>query len=98
MTVEGRRMALVVAGSQFADPTLRQLITPGQDAADLARVLTDSMIGDFEVKVLIDQPAHQVQREIEAFFAGRQREVSAVSRKANLRHSPEEVDGSTPKL
>ena len=71
MDVEGRRLALVVATSQFADPTLRQLITPGQDAADLARVLSDSTIGGFEVKVLIDQPAHDVQRQIKAFFADR---------------------------
>ncbi len=73
MTPEGPRLALVVASSQFTDQTLQQLVAPGQDAADLARVLEDVTIGGFEVKVLINRPSHEVRREIEAFFAGRKR-------------------------
>lgn len=74
MAPEGRRLALVVASSRFSDKTLQQLISPGQDAADLARVLADATIGGFEVKVLINRPSHEVRREIEAFFAGRKRD------------------------
>jgi hypothetical protein len=74
MAAEGRRLALVIATSHFADRTLEQLVTPGQDAADLARVLSDCAIGGFEIKLLIDRPSHEVRREIEAFFAARQRE------------------------
>src|SRR5262249_23733123 len=73
MAPEGRRLALVVASSHFTDPTLQQLITPGQDAADLARVLTNSEIGGFEVNGLVDRPSHDVQRAIEVFFGGRQK-------------------------
>ncbi len=73
MTPEGRRLALVVASSHFSDKTLQQLVAPGQDAADLARVLADATIGGFEVKKLINRPSHEVRREIEAFFTGRKR-------------------------
>src|SRR4051794_29455975 len=74
MGAEGRRLALVIASSRFADATLAQLLAPGRDAADLARVLTDHGVGDFEVKTLLDRPSHEVRREIEAFFSGRQRD------------------------
>jgi hypothetical protein len=74
MSSEGQRLALIVASSEFTDETLQQLIAPGQDAADLARVLEDVAIGGFdEVKVLANCPSHEVRREIEAFFANRKR-------------------------
>jgi formylglycine-generating enzyme required for sulfatase activity len=73
MTPEGRRLALVVASSQFSDKTLQQLVAPGQDAADLARVLADATIGGFAVKKLINRPSHEVRREIAVFFANRKR-------------------------
>jgi len=38
-------------------------------AEALARVLGDMTIGGFAVKTLLNQPSHQVNREIEAFFA-----------------------------
>jgi formylglycine-generating enzyme required for sulfatase activity len=74
MTPEGQRLALVVASSHFTDKTLQRLVAPGQDAADLARVLEDPVIGGFEVKSLINRPSHEVRREIEAFFANRKRD------------------------
>jgi hypothetical protein len=74
MDTKGRRLALIVASSQFTDETLQQLVAPGQDAADLARVLEDATIGGFEVKRLINRPSHEVRREIEAFFANRKRD------------------------
>jgi len=73
MTPEGRRLALIVASSQFSDKTLQQLVAPGQDAADLARVLADATIGGFAVKKLINRPSHEVRREIAVFFANRKR-------------------------
>ncbi|MDY6877001.1 MAG: caspase family protein [Chloroflexota bacterium] len=73
MTPESQRLALVVASSQFSDKTLQQLVAPGQDAADLARVLADATIGGFKVKKLINCPSHEVRREIEVFFTGRRR-------------------------
>jgi len=73
MTPEGQRLALVVASSHFTDRTLQQLVAPGKDAADLARVLADAMIGGFEVEKLINRPSHEVRREIAVFFANRKR-------------------------
>ncbi|MDY7075883.1 MAG: caspase family protein [Chloroflexota bacterium] len=74
MTPKGRRLALIVASSQFSDRTLQKLVTPGQDAADLARVLSDAIVGGFETQVLINRPSHEVRREIEAFFTNRKRD------------------------
>jgi Caspase domain len=71
---ESRRLALVIASSQFHDPTLQQLQAPGQDAAALARVLSDPAIGGFEVQELIDRPSHDVRLEIARFFADRKRD------------------------
>jgi uncharacterized caspase-like protein len=64
-----KRSALIVAVSEYQDAGLRQLVAPAQDAEALARVLGDMAIGGFAVKTLLNQPSHQVNREIEAFFA-----------------------------
>ncbi len=63
------RSALIIAVSEYQDAGLRKLVAPPQDAEALARVLGDPAIGGFAVKTLLNQPAHQVNREIEAFFA-----------------------------
>jgi formylglycine-generating enzyme required for sulfatase activity len=68
------RSALIIAVSQYQDTGLRQLVAPAQDAEALARVLEDPAIGGFKVAILSNQPSHQVNREIEAFFANRHRE------------------------
>ena len=68
------RSALIVAVSEYQDAGLRQLVAPAQDAVALARVLGDPAIGGFAVKTLLNQPSHQVNREIEAFFANRAKE------------------------
>ncbi len=64
-----KRSALIVAVSEYQDAGLRRLVAPPQDAEALARVLGDMTIGGFAVKTLLNQPSHQVNREIEAFFA-----------------------------
>jgi len=68
------RLALIISYSEYQDPGLQQLVAPSQDAADLARVLADGTIGDFEVQTFINRPSYEVHREIESFFAGRKRD------------------------
>ena len=69
--MEATRSALIVANYTFADPALRLLRAPAQDAEALAQVLGDPDIGAFEVRSVLDQPAHEVDRAIEGFFADR---------------------------
>jgi Caspase domain len=68
------RFALIVASSQYSDPTLTHLQAPAHDAASLAAVLGAEAIGGFQVETLDDQPARTVMQEIETFFDGRGRE------------------------
>ena len=68
------RFALIVATSEYQDPDLKTLVAPAQDAVALSEVLSDSNIGRFEVKMLLNQPSHMVNEEIEAFFSERKRD------------------------
>jgi hypothetical protein len=61
---QGRRLALIIAGSTYSDPTLQKLRAPGKDASDLAGVLGDPAIGGFEVDTLVDAPAERVKSGI----------------------------------
>src|SRR5215510_4893418 len=54
------------------DPGLQQLRAPASDARALAAVLRDPGIGDFEVRTLLNEPAHVVNLAVEEFFADRQ--------------------------
>lgn len=67
----GSRVALVVANDQYADPGLRSLAAPAQDAAALAEVLTDPSVGGFEVRVLHNESAQEIRFAVEDFFADR---------------------------
>jgi hypothetical protein len=69
-----RRLALIIASSQYVDPDLQKLIAPAQDAEALANILKDPTIGDFEVRTLLDEPSYKVNEEIQAFFSDRGRE------------------------
>lgn len=69
-----KRFALIIASGHFDDPALQGLVTPGQDAEGLARVLCDPEVANFEVKPLIDKPSDELRNEIEAFFSDRQRD------------------------
>lgn len=69
---EGARSALIVASSEYLDPRLRQLRSPASDAEALESVLRDRDIGGFEVRTLLNKPAHEVARAVEEFFADRQ--------------------------
>ena len=69
--MDGTRSALIVASDDYADPALRRLRAPASDARALAAVLQDPGIGGFEVRTLLNKPAHVVSLELEEFFADR---------------------------
>ena len=69
--MDGTRSALIVANDSCTDPGLSRLRAPDSDAQALARVLRDPDIGDFEVPVLLNEPAHEVNLAVEEFFADR---------------------------
>lgn len=50
----GRRLALIVATSEYDDPGLKQLRSPAEDATALGEVLREGALGNFEVDVLED--------------------------------------------
>ena len=64
----GRRSALIVACSDYLDPGLSELRAPAADAAALAAVLSDPKIGGFEVRTLLNEPAHVVNEAVEDFL------------------------------
>jgi branched-chain amino acid transport system substrate-binding protein len=69
--VTGIRAALLVASATYDDPELRLLRAPAEDAVDLSKVLGDARIGGFTVRMVVDRPKHEVELEIEEFFADR---------------------------
>ena len=69
--MDGTRSALIIATDQYTDPGLRRLRAPASDARALAAVLRDPGIGGFEVRTLLNEPAHLVNLAVEEFFADR---------------------------
>ncbi|HZD69623.1 MAG TPA: caspase family protein, partial [Actinomycetes bacterium] len=69
--VDGTRSALVIASDDYSDPGLRRLRAPASDAQALEAVLRDPQIGGFNVRTLLDEPAHEVSLAVEEFFADR---------------------------
>ena len=67
----GARGALIVASDDYTDAGLRRLRAPASDARALAAVLRDPGIGGFEVRTLLNKPAHEVTLAVEEFFADR---------------------------
>jgi hypothetical protein len=65
----GRRLALVIATSSYADSTLATLRAPGGDARSFAEVLADPAIGGFHVETVLDAPADTVRRRVAQFCA-----------------------------
>lgn len=68
------RHALIIANDRYEEQGLRKLRAPGQDATALAEVLHDPEIGDFEVQVARNEPAHVIRRRIQGFFNDRRRD------------------------
>lgn len=65
----GARKALIVACDTYDQEGLRRLRSPRADAAALAAVLGDPQIGGFDVDVVHNEPAHEVQGRVEELFA-----------------------------
>jgi hypothetical protein len=71
---EGIKHALIVACDRYADPELKQLKAPSQDAASLAKLLEDPKIGGFRVTALINQPHWTITEKINEFLQSSNRE------------------------
>ena len=67
----GKRSALIVASDVYLDPGLSELRAPTADAAALAAVLGDPDVGGFEVRTLLNEPAHVVSEAVEDFLTER---------------------------
>jgi Caspase domain len=67
----GTRSALIVATDEYVDAKLRELRTPADDAAALARVLADPEIGEFDVELCMNPMEHELRRTLSRFFADR---------------------------
>src|SRR5215207_1090409 len=79
MPAEGRttapaRSALIVAVDSYEDPQLAQLRAPARDAEELAVVLRDPAIGDFDVQVSMNRRHYEVRVALEDFFVDRRPE------------------------
>jgi len=71
----GRKVALLVATYEYQDADLRQLVAPVTDAQDLADVLKNPEVADFdEVEILANRPLSEVGEAIGDFFNGRRSE------------------------
>ncbi|WP_165990285.1 caspase family protein, partial [Streptomyces sp. YIM 98790] len=71
MATTGSRRALIIANDDYRDEGLRHLLSPTEDATALAGVLGDPRIGGFQVEVAQNEPAHEISRRIDDFFAER---------------------------
>jgi WD40 repeat protein len=64
------KYALIIGNTEYTDPGLAQLTAPSKDAEDFARVLRDQDICAFDdVKVLLNQPEHQIREAIYDLFS-----------------------------
>jgi uncharacterized caspase-like protein/Mg-chelatase subunit ChlD len=64
-----RKYALIIANTEYIDPGLAQLTTPGKDAEDFAHVLKEKDICAFDdVKVLLNELSASVIEAIDEFF------------------------------
>src|SRR5829696_4176310 len=67
--MNGRRKALIIAVDEYEHPGLRRLRSPAADAEALAAALGDPRIGEFEVSVVRNEPAYEIQSRLEDLFA-----------------------------
>jgi len=67
--VSAQRKALIVANDAYEHDGLGQLLAPSADAQALAAVLGDEQIGDFDVQVVRNEPAHVIQGQVEELFS-----------------------------
>jgi hypothetical protein len=67
--VSAGRKALIVANDEYEHEGLGRLLAPAADARALAGVLGAEQIGDFDVRVVRNEPAHVIQAQIEELFS-----------------------------
>jgi tetratricopeptide (TPR) repeat protein len=65
------RYALIIAADDYSDSNFAQLHAPLNDAKELADVLSDPDIGEFEVVRLLNKTSPEAKTEIERFFQHR---------------------------
>jgi Caspase domain len=66
-----RRFALLLAVSQYVDPTLNRLRAPAADAVALRDLLADPEVGGFAVTSVFDEKAQAMRLAVEEFLADR---------------------------
>lgn len=66
--------ALLLACYSSADSRINPLTAPSADVCGLEKILKDPRIGNFNVKVLVDETSYSLRKEIETFFSDRKRE------------------------
>ncbi len=69
-----RRIALLIANSEYDDPQLKRLKTPVRDAERLAQVLKDPAIGGFNVSLLINESFLTVRKAVSQLYKRRKRD------------------------
>jgi hypothetical protein len=63
------KYALIIGNTEYTDPGLAQLTSPGKDTEDFARVLKDQEIGAFDhVNILLNQLSSSIIEAIDEFF------------------------------
>lgn len=71
--IDGARVAIVIGTGEFEDSTFPLLPSTTQDAINLTRVLQNSDIGGYEVKMFVNSSSYNVNKAIEGFFKKRKR-------------------------
>ncbi|HZM76994.1 MAG TPA: caspase family protein [Candidatus Limnocylindrales bacterium] len=67
----GKRAAMLIGIGHFVDDRLTDLHSSINGVSELAAVLADPQIGDYEVTTMIDIGTHEVMAGVERFFGER---------------------------
>jgi len=73
MAADGTREALIIAVSDYKDPSLRRLRAPAADADELAEVLGDPDVGGFHVEILRNPGWGELRLQLAKFFRAERR-------------------------
>jgi len=68
---DAARHALLIAISEYKDPRLQKLVSPGRDVVALRRVLENPAIGSFSVTMLSNRGSDAIRRKMDQFFSER---------------------------
>lgn len=69
-----KRFALLIGSYQYEDSNFKELRAPANDVKALEKVLSDPKIGDFEVKISLNEKFHIVLKLINIFFQDRKKD------------------------